>query len=72
MSWRDRETALKILDGLRELGVPDSKIVEYILVDHMSGLNALGVMVDAAAEFGLDSPLGPDDDDEEYVHWTFV
>lgn len=63
-----RNDALKILDKLRDAGIPDSSIVDYIIGNHLSGSAALDVMVGAHEEF-LD---GNGDDDEEYAHWTFV
>lgn len=46
-----RSDAFNYLDGLREAGVSDTQILEYILGNHLSGHMAAEIMGDAYFEF---------------------
>ncbi len=59
----DRAGAFDILDELRDTGVPDEQIVDYIIGNHLPGATAFEVMNDARDEFLGSSPWQESDDD---------
>ena len=63
-----RSDAFNILQRLRDAGIPDDRILDYLVGNWMTGSDAADAMTDAHAEFMGDI----DDDEEDYVHWTFV
>lgn len=70
-----RSDAFDYLDKLREFGVSDTQILEYILGNHLPGHRAAEIMSDAIGEFLGDLEEDEDEDDgfsDDYAHWTFV
>lgn len=60
-----RAKAIARKEELMDLGIPAESILDYLLSDHMSGMEAFQAMEDAMEEF---FPSDQDEDEEEFEY----